>query len=74
MGAKAVPVSPRFRFRPFLSDPKDDHIIECALAAGARIIVSGDKGFDHPDVKAFGLRPMRPSEFVAELKHERRPK
>ena len=39
----AVKVSPWFRFRPFLKDPKDDHLIECAFAAHARIILSGDK-------------------------------
>lgn len=70
---RATPVSPWFRFRPFLSDPKDDFVVECAMAARARIIVSGDKHFEHPDVNAFGLQLLRPGEYVAELNRERRP-
>lgn len=32
----AIPVVPRFRFRPFLNDPKDDMYVECALAGARR--------------------------------------
>lgn len=72
--ARAFPSSPWIRFRPFLDDPKDDHVIECALAAGARTIVTDDRGFGHPTVAAFGLRAIRPGDFVSELKQERKPK
>lgn len=51
-------VAPWFRFRPFLDDPKDDIYIECALAAGATLIVSDDRHFRHPAVAAFGLVVM----------------
>ena len=40
-------VSPWFRFRLFLNDPKDDLYIECDLAAAARTIVTSDRHFDH---------------------------
>ena len=56
---RAVEVSPWFRFRPFLNDPRDDHVVECAMAASAQVIVSGDKVFRHEDVSAFGLTWMR---------------
>ncbi|MEF2551185.1 putative toxin-antitoxin system toxin component, PIN family [Aurantimonas sp. A2-1-M11] len=59
---------PRFRFRPFLDDPKDDLFIECALAAGARVIVTDDRHFMHPDVAAFGITPRTASDFVRELR------
>lgn len=72
--ARAVPSLPWFRFRPFLNDPKDDHVIECALAAGVRTIVTSDKHFRHPAVPAFGLRVIQAGDFVAELKPERKPK
>jgi hypothetical protein len=65
---------PWFRFRPFLDDPRDDLFIECALAAGARLIVTDDKHFRHPSLLAFGLRAASAKEFVSELRHERKPK
>ncbi|WP_132568650.1 PIN domain-containing protein [Rhizobium sullae] len=66
-------VSPWFRFRPFLADPKDDIYIECALAAGATFIVSSDRHFQHPAVRAFGMSVMRAGDFVAELTRRRQP-
>ncbi|WP_438749708.1 putative toxin-antitoxin system toxin component, PIN family [Pararhizobium sp. O133] len=69
--SRAKLVSPWFRFRPFLNDPKDDLYIECALAAGANTIVSSDRHFHHPAVEAFGLKVIRAGEFVAELTRRR---
>jgi hypothetical protein len=71
--AWCVPSLPWFRFRPFLDDPKDDLYIECALAAGAALIVSDDRHFRHPALRAFGLRAMKASDFEAEWRHERTP-
>lgn len=68
----AVVVSPWFRFRPFLDDPKDDHVIECAMAAGARIIVSGDKVFRRNRISAFGLSSLDAGDYVNAIKTERR--
>jgi len=56
-------VSPWFRLRPFLADPKDDIYMECALTAGATCIVSNDRHFHHPVVKAFGISVMRACEL-----------
>lgn len=64
-------VSPWFRFRPFLDDPKDDIYIECALTAGAIQIVSGDRHFLHPATAAFGISVMRAGDCVAELTRRR---
>lgn len=69
---KAVQTFPWFRFRPFLHDPKDDLFIECASAAGARLIVTGDRHFQHPAVSAFGLTVTTASNFVADLRQERK--
>ncbi|QLF69817.1 PIN domain-containing protein [Peteryoungia desertarenae] len=60
-------VSPWFRFRPFLEDPKDDLYMEYALAAGARLIVSLDRHFRIPAVEGFGLSVQSAGQFVAEL-------
>jgi predicted nucleic acid-binding protein len=52
-----------FRWRPFLRDPKDDLVFECALAAGATHIVT----FNHDDfegVASFGIAVVTPGEFL----------
>lgn len=69
--ARAALVSPFFRFRPFLADPGDDLSIECALAAGATIIVSRDKHFLAPVVARFGLTMMNAGELIAERERQR---
>ena len=71
--AMLTPVTPYFRYRPFLRDPKDDLYIECAMAAGARIIVSHDKHFQDAVVPAFGLEVLGAGEFVSRWRQERKP-
>lgn len=55
-----------FLWRPFLPDPKDDHVLEVAVASRTRIIVTHNlkdfKGIE----KTFGIRPMSPKEFLTE--------
>jgi predicted nucleic acid-binding protein len=75
--ARGKQVDPWFHFRPFLDDPKDDAYIDCALAAGASVILSGDRHFRHPAVAAFGLRVLSASEYPSERRsaglNQRRP-
>ena len=61
---RAVETTPWFSFRPFLADPKDDLVVDCALASGARIIVTDDQHFRHPALAAFGLRVHSAQSFV----------
>jgi putative PIN family toxin of toxin-antitoxin system len=56
-----------FRFRPFLDDPNDDALIECAFAAGANTIVTGDRHFAHPHLAAFGVTAMPAAQFMDRL-------
>ncbi len=65
--SRAHLISPWFRFRPFLADAKDDIYIECTLAAGATFIVSNDRHFRHPAVKAFGISAVSAGAFIAEF-------
>ena len=45
-------------------DPKDDIFLACALAAGAKFIVSNDQ--DLLDLeKPFGIEIIRPAQFIA---------
>lgn len=51
-----------FLWRPFLRDPADDMVLELAVAAGARLIVTHNiKDFD--PVTTFGLQAITPGDF-----------
>jgi putative PIN family toxin of toxin-antitoxin system len=51
---------------PICDDPKDDIFLACALAAGTRIIVSGDRHLLGVSGWA-GLQVLRPQAFVERL-------
>ena len=52
-----------FRWRPFLRDPNDDLVFECALAAGASHIVTFNRA-DFEGASAFGIVVVSPNEFL----------
>jgi predicted nucleic acid-binding protein len=52
-----------FRWRPFLPDPKDDLVFECALASGATHIVTHN-GRDFRGLDPFGISVVTPNEFL----------
>jgi predicted nucleic acid-binding protein len=55
-----------FTWRPFLPDPKDDMILELAVAAGSATIVTyNDADFRGAD--QFGVRVIRPQTFLTEI-------
>ncbi len=56
-----------FLWRPQLSDPKDDHILELAVAAGGADILTHNVN-DFAAAAAFGLRVVTPSKLLGELK------
>lgn len=53
-----------FRFRPVLRDPKDDLLIECALATNASIILTRDSHFLPDALRPYRLSAMTPKEFL----------
>jgi putative PIN family toxin of toxin-antitoxin system len=53
-------------WRPFLSDPSDDHVLEVAVAAGFDAIVTYNKR-DFKGIERFGLRVLDPREFLSEI-------
>jgi putative PIN family toxin of toxin-antitoxin system len=56
-----------FLWRPQLADPKDDHILELAVAGGGTDIVTHNvRDFAH--AISFGVRVIRPAELLGELK------
>ena len=55
-----------FLWRPFLKDPKDDLVLEVAVASqSAAIITFNDSDFG--GVEQFGIRAIRPAAFLEEL-------
>lgn len=56
-----------FLWRPQLADPKDDHILELAVAGrGADIVTHNVRDFGQ--AANFGIRVVRPRELLGELK------
>nr|VFJ85976.1 MAG: putative toxin-antitoxin system toxin component, PIN family [Candidatus Kentron sp. LFY] len=58
-----------FLWRPQLSDPKDDHVLELAVASGRVDIVTHDVK-DFSRASSFGIRAVRPAELLAKLRFE----
>jgi putative PIN family toxin of toxin-antitoxin system len=55
-----------FLWRPYLADPKDDHLLELAIASGTRRIVT----FNRKDFKGseeFGIKTISPKEIMEEI-------
>lgn len=55
-----------YLWRPFLSDPKDDMVLELAISAGCEIIVTYNKD-DFKGVEQFGIRVLTAQEFLREI-------
>ena len=56
-----------FLWRPYLKDPKDDHILEVAVASKTRIIVTHNLK-DFKGIENFGIKAMRPGKFLEVIK------
>lgn len=56
-----------FLWRPCLSDPKDDHILELAVASGTLTIVTHNIK-DFRKATPFGVRIIPPGQLLEELK------
>jgi putative PIN family toxin of toxin-antitoxin system len=53
-------------WRPFLSDPEDDMVLEVAVASGSAAIVTFNK-HDFRGCERFGLRLLAPAELLQEI-------
>ena len=59
-------IRPTIRLRVIAEDPTDDRILECALAGGADLIVSGDRHLRK--LKSFrNIGIVQPSDFLRTL-------
>ncbi|MEW6303564.1 MAG: putative toxin-antitoxin system toxin component, PIN family [Verrucomicrobiota bacterium] len=66
LAAKALWFSPHEFAEPVCRDPKDDTFLECAVSAGATIIVSRDEDLLALE-KPFGMEIMTPRAFLSRL-------
>lgn len=55
-----------YLWRPFLSDPFDDHILEVAVASKSNAIITYNKK-DFTGIETFGLSALDPKEFLLEI-------
>lgn len=56
-----------FLWRPYLKDPKDDHILEVAVASKTKIIVTHNLK-DFKGVKKFGIQAITPGNYLEVIK------
>ena len=55
-----------FLWRPRLPDPKDDHLLELAVASGTKLIVTYNTK-DFKGIEKFGIRSLTPKELMEEI-------
>ena len=55
-----------FLWRPRLPDPKDDHLLELAIASDTNLIVTHNTK-DFKGVEEFGIRPITPKKLLEEI-------
>ncbi len=56
-----------FLWRPYLKDPKDDHVLEVAVASKTKIIVTHNLR-DFKGVGKFGIKAITPGNFLEVIK------
>lgn len=61
---RLAPTSIYYRWRPQLTDPDDEMVLECAVNAQAETIVTFNKKDFLPAALQFGIAVLSPSEFV----------
>ena len=55
-----------FLWRPYLPDPKDDHLLELAIASETKLIVTHNAK-DFKGVEEFGIRSIAPQRILEEI-------
>jgi len=59
-----------YLWRPYLPDPKDDHVLELAVAAQVENITTFNAR-DFKGIEKFGIKIMSPKKLLEEIKWER---
>ena len=56
-----------YLWRPFLADPKDDHVLELAVASGVKAITTFNRN-DFKGAEHFGVQLLSPKRLLEEIK------
>jgi putative PIN family toxin of toxin-antitoxin system len=64
LASRLKPTAIYFQWRPQLKDPKDEMVLECAINAGARGIVTFNRQDFLPSALQFGLEVIQPGDFA----------
>ena len=64
LAARATPVFIRYAWRPQMSDPGDELVLECAVNGQARILLTFNLAHFVLPASRFGIVAMRPGEFL----------
>lgn len=56
-----------YLWRPFLRDPDDDMVVECAVASGSQYLVTHNVR-DFRKISELGIQPLTPAEFLKILR------
>jgi predicted nucleic acid-binding protein len=67
--ASAEFVSAHFSWRPISPDPGDEHVVDCAMNAGAVVVTSNVRDFTR--ARTEGLQVLTPAEFLWHLTEHR---
>jgi putative PIN family toxin of toxin-antitoxin system len=67
LGAAGVPVIPNFSWRPELTDPGDEMILETAVNGQADLIITFNLTHLRHAARRFGIRAIRPQEALSIL-------
>lgn len=67
LSARAQQHAIRFRWRPFLPDPDDDFILELAVAAQVRYVVTHNLR-NFAGVEKFGVEAITPAQMLTKLR------
>jgi putative PIN family toxin of toxin-antitoxin system len=70
LSAAAVPVIPNFSWRPELTDPGDEMVLEAAVNGQADLIVTFNVAHLRHAARRFGIRAIRPPEALSILRFE----
>jgi predicted nucleic acid-binding protein len=65
--AQFVPIY--YTWRPISPDPQDDHVVDCAMNAGAVVVTNNVRDFKTA-MKSLGLHVMTPAEVILLLSEE----
>ena len=70
LAALFIPVTPSFVWRPLLSDPNDELILEAAINGPCDVLVTFNTRHFREAAARFGITTLTPAEFLQKVRHD----